>query len=262
MPELPDVEVFRRYFDATSLNRRVEQVDVSDQRILGDTSGRELRRALNGHVFTKSRRHGKFMFVGTDGSAWLVLHFGMTGYLHFAERGSEVPGYTRVQFEFADGARLALVDQRMLGLVGLTEDPDEYVSARRLGPDVLALDQSSFPEILGRRKGSVKSALTNQNIIAGIGNIYADEILFNSRIHPKTQVGDLSPDDLATMFRKTGCVLQKAIDASVDVQQTPRTWLLPHRSEGSDCPRCSAKINVIKMASRTTYFCPSCQPEG
>jgi formamidopyrimidine-DNA glycosylase len=261
MPELPDVEVFRSYFESTSLKQDVEQVDVLDQRILEDISAKNLHEALAGYRFISTTRHGKYMFAKTEGNTWLVLHFGMTGYLHYLTEEDDPPRHTRVLFTFDGENKLAFVDQRILGLVGLTEDPEAFARDRDLGPDALQIKIDEFKELLSGRRGTIKAALTNQAIIAGIGNIYADEILFQSKIHPKTQLSSLSDDDLETLYDQIQTVCQAAIDAEVDVDQMPDWFLLRHREAGERCPRCGAEIETVKVSSRTTYFCPKCQPK-
>jgi formamidopyrimidine-DNA glycosylase len=261
MPELPDVEVFRAYFESTSLKQDVEQVDVLDQRILEDISAKKLHEALAGHRFTSTTRHGKYMFAKTEGDPWLVLHFGMFGYLDYLDEEDDPPGHTRVLFTFDSGNKLAFVDQRILGLVELTEDPAAFARDHDLGPDALQIEIDEFKDLLSGRRGTTKAALTNQTLIAGIGNIYADEVLFQSKIHPKMQLSSLFEDDLETLYDQMHTVCQAAIDAEVDVDQMPDWFLLRHRDAGGPCPNCGTGIETLKVSSRTTYFCPKCQPE-
>ena len=188
MPELPEVEIFKRYLDATSLHQRIDDVDVRNTYILKETSARELARGLKGRRFESSRRHGKHLFVRADGELWLRLHFGMTGSLQYFKNDEQAPRYARVLFIFANNHRLAFDDQRQFGEIGLLNDIDEFLKEHALGPDALKIDLREFRKILGKRRGAVKSVLLNQRIIAGIGNIYADEILFRVRIHPATEM--------------------------------------------------------------------------
>jgi formamidopyrimidine-DNA glycosylase len=262
MPELPDVEVFRRYFDATSLKQKIEQVDVLDKRILEEATENSLRAALIGTTFTGTRRHGKFMFAETDSEPWLVLHYGMTGFLSYVRNSEEQPSHTRVLFSFEGGNHLAFVDQRILGLASVTTDPDAFIAERDLGPDAFALKPAAFRDILQGRRGAVKSAITNQNVISGIGNIYADEILFQSKIHPKRALAELSGGDLKKLHQQTRKVLQAAIDAEVDVDRMPKRFLLRQRDSGGPCPRCGSELATTKVSSRTTLYCPACQPEA
>src|SRR5215813_4149183 len=186
MPELPEVEIFKRYLDKTSLHQRINAVDVRNPYILKGISARELARRLKGRRFESSRRHGKHLFVHVGNELWLRLHFGMTGSLHYFKNEEYAASHARVVFVFARNHRLALDDQRQFGQVSLLGDIDEFLKEHALGPDALDLNLADFRKILPKHHGLVKPALLNQQVIAGIGNIYADEILFRTRIHPAT----------------------------------------------------------------------------
>ena len=259
MPELPDVETFKRYLDATSLHQRISGVDVQDRYILKGVSMDELARRLKGCRFESSRRHGKHLFVRTDGDLWLRLHFGMTGSLRYFKHEQRTPRHTRVLFVFANGHRLAVEDQRKFGEVGLLKDVDEFLKKRALGRDALDISLPQFKEIFGKHRGAVKTILLNQKVIAGIGNIYADEILFRARIHPATESGRLGETTVGRLFRATCYILQKAIEAKADADLMPKSWLLPHRGKGGKCPRCGRELKSATIGGRTAWFCPHCQ---
>jgi formamidopyrimidine-DNA glycosylase len=259
MPELPDVEMFKRYLDATSLHQRIDHVDVRNAYVLKDVAARELARGLKGRRFGSSRRHGKHLFVHADSKLWLRLHFGMTGSLEYFKANGHAPRHTRVLFVFANNHRLAFDDQRQFGQIGLIKDVDEFLEKRRLGPDALNLDLGEFNKNLGKRRGAVKSVLMNQQLIAGIGNIYADEILFCAHMHPATEISRLGDKGFEKLFRATRYILQKAIAAKADVNQMPKSWLLSHRGKGGKCPRCGRKLRSAKIGGRTAWFCPHCQ---
>src|SRR5437867_11658722 len=262
MPELPDVESFRRYFDATSLHQRIDDVDVRNAYVLKGVSGRELARRLKGRSFESTRRHGKHLFVRADSNVWLRLHFGMSGFLRYFKGEEKAPPHTRVLFVFAKDYRLAFDDQRKFGEVGLVNEVDEFLKKRALGPDALDVDISQFKDILAKHRGAVKSILMNQRLIAGIGNIYADEILFHARIHPAIQIARLNDKALTKLFRGTHYVLRKAIAAKADTNQMPQSWLLPHRGKGGKCPRCGRGLKSATIGGRTAWFCPHCQRKG
>jgi formamidopyrimidine-DNA glycosylase len=259
MPELPDVEIFKRYLDVTSLHQRIDDVDVRNAYILKDVTARELARGLKGRRFESSRRHGKHLFVRADGKLWLRLHFGMTGSLDYFKDDGQAPRHTRVLFVFADNHRLAFDDQRQFGQIGLLKDVDEFLKERALGPDALDLDLPEFRKIVGKRRGSVKSILMNQRLIAGIGNIYADEILFSTRMHPATEISRLGDKALTKLFRATRYILEKAIAAKADVNHMPKSWLLSHRGKGGKCPRCGRKLRSARIGGRSAWFCAYCQ---
>jgi formamidopyrimidine-DNA glycosylase len=259
MPELPDVETFKRYFDATSLHQRILAVDVRNAYVLKGVSKRELAEQLEGRCFESSCRHGKHLFVRANADLWLRLHFGMTGSLSYSKDNKDEPPHTRVLFTFEKGGRLAFDDQRMFGEVGLLKDVREFLKKRGLGPDALDVDLAEFKKILGKRRGAVKSILLNQKLIAGIGNIYADEILFRGHMHPATEVSRLDHKTLAKLFRAMRYILQRAIKAKADVNHMPRLWLLPHRAKGGKCPRCGRELKSAKIGGRTAWFCAHCQ---
>jgi formamidopyrimidine-DNA glycosylase len=259
MPELPEVETFKRYLDATSLHQRIDEVDVCDTYILKETSSRALIRTLKGRRFESSHRHGKHLFVRADGDIWLRLHFGMTGSLQYFKHEEQMPLHARVLFVFGNNYRLAFDDQRKFGEVELLKDIDEFLRRRHLGPDALSIDLAQFKRILGKHRGAVKSILLNQKAIAGIGNIYADEILFRARMHPATDIARLDNKILMKLFRAMRYILEKAIAAGADSNQMPKSWLLPHREKGGRCPHCGRKLKSATIGGRTAWFCAHCQ---
>jgi formamidopyrimidine-DNA glycosylase len=259
MPELPDVETFKRYLDATSLHQRIVDVDVRNAYVLKDISARELARELKGRRFESSCRHGKNLFVRIDHAIWLRLHFGMTGFLRYFKGEEKARRHARVIFVFEKNHRLAFDDQRMFGEIGLIKDVDEFLKERALGPDALDVDLVQFKKILAKHRGAVKSILLNQKLIAGIGNIYADEILFRVRIHPATQTSALKEKSAAKLCRATRYILEKAIESKADADRMPKSWLLPHRGKGGKCPRCGRELKSATIGGRTAWFCAHCQ---
>ncbi|HYZ40641.1 MAG TPA: DNA-formamidopyrimidine glycosylase family protein [Stellaceae bacterium] len=266
MPELPDVELFKRHLDATCLGRMIRGITVNDARILAGVSPAELARRLGGARLTESRRHGKHLLVGLHPSGCLVMHFGMNGGLQHFEEGESKPPYDRVQFDFADRHHLAYVNPRLLGQVSLATDAASFVAEQGLGPDALdaGFDYAAFERALSGRKRDVKSLLMDQAVIAGIGNIYSDEILFQARIHPRARSDRLGDDAKRQLFSCMKEVLQTAIEAGAAaerlVERLPRSFLVPHRERGGQCPRCVGEIAADKFSGRTAYYCPRCQP--
>jgi len=260
MPELPDVETFRRYLDETSLRQTIERTSVLDERILQEATAQKLARRLKGRPLLESRRHGKYLFARAGDGGWLVLHFGMTGYLEYGGRDEPLPEHTRVEFVLTGEKRLAYVCQRMLGQVSFTEDWEEFVAQHELGPDALGLDTEVFRSRLEQKRSALKSALMDQNAIAGIGNVYSDEILFHHRLHPQTEPGQLTDEDWRSLHRTTQQVLEQAIEHRADPAGMPNSWLVPHRTESDPrCPACGDALNKKKVSGRTALFCPKCQ---
>lgn len=259
MPELPDVEVYRRYLDVTSLHQRIGQVHVMSPSILFETSPQGLGHALTHHSFQSTGRHGKYLFIETDSEKWLVMHFGMTGDLRYFKNQHKIPDYTRLLIDFENGFHLAYLSPRKLGRITLTDSPQSWVRENGLGVDAFDLSEEEFVRRAAQRRGSVKTWLMDQSSIAGIGNIYSDEILFQAGIHPQRSVSSLDTADLNTLYKAMGHVLNAAINAGADPGKMPSAFLLPHRKQGERCPRCDTPVVSIKTAGRTAWYCPRCQ---
>lgn len=266
MPELPDVELYKRYLDQHALRQTIERVQVNDARILGDLPAEAFVARLSGNRFEDSRRHGKHLLVRLIRDGWLTLHFGMTGNLVYFAGEAKDPPYDRVRFDFQGDCHLAYVNRRMLGRVGIADDADAFIQAEELGPDALdpAFDLDAFARAIEGRRRDVKSVLMDQSLIAGIGNIYADEILFQARLHPQTPVTALDDRGRAELFRQIKQVLNIAIERGAGAEQSlerlPDGYLLPQREKRGKCPRCGGPIATQKAAGRTSYYCPRCQP--
>jgi formamidopyrimidine-DNA glycosylase len=267
MPELPDVELYKRHLDATCLGRTIRHVAVGDARILADLSATELAHRLEGARITASRRHGKHLLVDLGPPGWLTLHFGMNGSLKHFTDGEDDPLYDRVRLDFADGHHLAYLNPRLLGRVGLAPDAEAFVAAERLGPDALdpRFDLAAFEQALAGRKRDTKSVLMDQEVVAGIGNVYSDEILFQARLHPRTRSDWLDAGARKCLFRQIKEVFETAIARGAGterlIDRLPRSFLIPHRQKGGRCPRCGNEIATAKISGRTAYYCPRCQPQ-
>ena len=237
--------------------------------MLKGISARQMARDLKWRRFESSRRHGKHLFVRSGDDLWLRLHFGMTGSLRYFKEGKKASPsasaealagkHARVLFVFDNDHRLAFEDQRMFGEIGLVEDVNEYLKKRGLGPDALEISLPQFKKIFRKHSGAVKSILMNQKLIAGIGNIYADEILFRARMHPATQISALKDRAIAKLFLAARYILEKAITAKADMDYMPRSWLLPHRGKGGKCPRCGRALKSATIGGRTAWFFAQCQ---
>jgi formamidopyrimidine-DNA glycosylase len=259
MPELPEVETFKRYLDSTSLHQRITHVEVRDAYVLKHVSARGLARWLKGRRFENSHRHGKHLFVRSGDELWLRLHFGMTGWLQYLKRDEETPNTARVLFRFGNNRRLAFDDQRKFGEVELIKNVDEFLQIRGIGPDALEITLSEFKLIFGKHRGAVKAILLNQQLIAGVGNLYADEILFRAHMHPATEAARLSDKDFARLFRAMRHVLAKAVALKTDFNRLPKSWLLTHRGKRGRCPHCGRALKSATIGGRNSWFCAHCQ---
>ncbi len=259
MPELPDVEGFRNYFARGSLHRRIDRVRVYDKRALCSVLARRLDRRLHGRCFRDARRHGKWLLAPTDGDVVLAMHFGMTGMVQYHHTGEELPPHTRMEIRFVGGHSLDYVCQRMLGEIILVDSVGDLIATKDLGPDALDVDRRRFREIFARRRAMIKPALMNQKNVAGLGNIYVDEILFQARVHPRERLNKMTDRTIDKIFRATRRVLTTSIDRGSDARNCPRAWLIHRRARGEKCPRCGGRIRRSVVNQRGTFHCPRCQ---
>ena len=257
MPELPEVEMARRLLHDRALHQRIRAAAVRDERILNAVSAQDLEGACIGRQFSSALRHGKRLFLEIDHSLWLTLHLGLTGWPVFLEKGSAEPRHTRLRIDFEGGAALAFDDPRIFGEVGLTASPQEFLARRGIGPDALQMEREAFLAAMSGRKGKIKPALLDQGLIAGLGNLYADEALFQSGICP--QARSLKRERLEALYSATQEVLRTSLASNADFEKLPNSYLLPHRRPGGACPWDGTALQRIKIAGRTSYYCPQHQ---
>jgi formamidopyrimidine-DNA glycosylase len=243
--------------NSTALHKKIKGADVLNTRILSKVTPAKLKKTVKGSNFKSTARHGKNLFAELSNSKWVTMHFGMTGYLKYYKDKEEAPGHVRVLFNFDNGYHLAYNCLRMLGRVSLTDSVEGYIKKKKLGPDPIEnqLSFKDFLELIGNRTGSIKTTLMNQNIIAGIGNIYSDEILFQAGIHPATNIQKLNEDDLKKIYQNMNSVLKKAISVDAEPKDLPVNYLINFRKPGKECPKCSGIIKRQTIGGRSSYFC-------
>lgn len=261
MPELPDVEVMRRRFARGGLKRRIDAVEVITPRVLAGLSPPQLRARLIGRRFRATRRYGKRLYCSLDRGGWLSMHFGLTGDLQFYPDDAAAPHFSRAVIDFAGRQRVAYTNRRMIGRIEWVDDMAADVRAKKLGPDALdpRLTLPAFQRTLAGRRGSVKGVLMDQAVLAGIGNAYSDEILFQRRLHPQTPLAALGERARAQLYRTMRQVMQRAIACGAEPERLPKNFLIPHRRAGQKCPRCHGAIRRIGIGGRGSYYCPRCQ---
>jgi len=266
MPELPDVEIFSRLVRNHCRGHVIAKATIFDPGIIEGISGRALDQRLRGRRIEASRRHGKYLFIELDGGSAIAMHFGTNGSLRFTVEGEADPPYTRLRLNFSRGAGLAYLNPRRIGRVSLCENSDAFIAHLNLGPDALdsAFDLRAFSAILKESKRGIKVVLMDQNLIAGIGNIYSDEILFQARINPDTPANRLDSKRVTHLFSAMHDTLETAILCGAGSEQgaerLPKGFLIPQRRKGGHCPRCGTALATAKTGGRSSYFCPQCQP--
>lgn len=270
MPELPDVEGFRRLLAAKAAGQRIVRVAVPAPEILRNTSPQRLSRSLAGCRLGQPGRHGKWL-CAPAGQRTLLLHFGMDGSLRWldsagggsAEDGSAEDGagpspHDRLLL-CCERGELRYRTTRKLGGVWLVSGQEELAAVTGpLGPDALGVDLAGLTARLGRRRGAVKPALMDQSVLAGLGNLTVDEILWRARVHPLAPASGLSRPQL----RRIHDAMREVLAASVAVGRVPPEagWLTGARDErAAACPRCGTKLRRSRVGGRGTAWCPRCQ---
>lgn len=250
MPELPDVEVYRRIAQK-SVRKPIREVSIKEPAIVS-FSKRTANKYVKAKKIHKTSRHGKFMFLHLAKKT-LALHFGMTGDISY--RKGNPPEYCAMQLKFAGSYSLSIITKRKLGKIELTDDAKNLT--KPLGSDALRIRQKNFYKIMQASSKGIKSALMDQEAISGIGNIYSDEILFHSKIHPKKKAKKLDDAQIKKLHKSMREVLTTAIKAGADPNKMPKNYLINHRGQGEKVQ--GHKIKKIKINSRSTYFAPDIQ---
>lgn len=256
MPELPEVETIRRYVDATSLHQTIENVVINDSRILEGISSKDLGESISGLQFQSTSRHGKLLFIKLEDDLWLTVHLGMTGWMYYFQNVSNKPAYDRLIITFSNENHLAYSDQRMFGRIGLTVDPKLLVMEKRIGPDVLDLDLIAFLGLIRKKRGIIKNTLLGQHTMAGLGNLYSDEALFQAGICPCAKIANLDGDRLEGLFNSIQTVLKTVISNRADLSSLSDSFLLKYRHPAGICPYDKNILMHKKIGGRTTYYCP------
>ena len=271
MPELPEVETYRRFIDEVAVGQTITGLDVRDAHVLA-VPEEELRVALLGRTITGTGRLGKNCFLELDNGRLLVLHFGMTGDIGAFREAPDAPRFTRVAWQLADsGLSLAFIDPRKFGRIRLADSAEAYQKAKKLGPDALQITVAELHQKLSRRKVFVKPLLLDQSLTAGLGNWIVDEVLFQAKIHPERLGSSLTTRETTALHTAIQLVLTTAIQHEANYRHFPASFLIHARewddsaTPGSDahtfCPRHpKVKIEKFYVGGRATYICPTCQP--
>jgi len=259
MPELPEVETFKKYFDGTSLHQKIERVEVRDDKIIRNLNGDEFISKLTNRTFLDTYRRGKYLFARMDNEEYLQLHFGMTGDLNYYELDEDRTKHERFVFYFSNHQRLGFDCPRKFARINYIENLEEYILKVGLGPDAMEISESEFLAAAKNKKGTIKGFLLNQKILAGVGNLYADEICYQTRIHPGSQVGAIPAKKLKAVFIAMRKILKIALEHAAHYKEYPENWFWEWRKEGVISPDGKEKVSWDKIGGRTTYFFPKYQ---
>ena len=265
MPELPDLECFRLMAERHFLRHTVSGVAVSDPAALEGITGTALDRDLKGHRLERCERHGKVLFLDFGDARVVVMHFGPAGALRCVAVDDEEPAYTRVRIDFSADGDLAYVNRRRIGRVRLTKSVADFIRRAKLGPDVMDADftLADFTARLDGREQPIKLLLMDQAKLAGIGNTWSDEILFQARVRPTAPAGSLDANHQRHLFRAVRETFRTAIDLDPTkadfLERLPSDFLLPRRHPDGLCPRCGKALEQVRLGGHTSTFCPHCQ---
>ena len=271
MPELPELDVITEV-----LNRRVAGQTITGVEVLppgGPIVVRDLTHAgfeqtLTGATITGVARRGKFLILSFSNSPLLiVLNPKLTGRLQLATPKDKKMQKTHVIFTFADGGQLRYVDQKQMGQLYLTRDTALVADFSGLGPEPFEISLADFRARLKRFPGEIKGTLTRGQFVAGIGNAYADEILWAARIHPYRKRASLSAEEIDRLHAAMQSTLREATEKvraemGDNIHLKPRDFLSVHMQTGEPCPRCGNPISLVGANQRITNFCRTCQPGG
>lgn len=278
MPELPEVEALAAYLRERAVGRRVERVVVTAIAALkthqippGDLTGRRI---------SDVARHGKFLdlgFVSTtglDAPLRMVVHLARGGWLRCSEqlatalpRSGKGPLALRLWLDDGSGFDLTEAGTKKGLAVYLVSDPSEVPGVARLGPDALAVSQQEFTSRISGQRAQLKGVITDQAVIAGIGNAYSDEILHAAKLSPFAIAARLTDAELAVLYRSIGTVLAHAVRRSTglgaaQLKGEKRSGLAVHGRAGLPCPVCGSTIAEVSFADKSLQYCPTCQTKG
>jgi formamidopyrimidine-DNA glycosylase len=249
MPELPEAERARLQIER-ALDREIVAVDDRDTYVCRPHAPGDIASGLVGRRLTSAHRRGKFLWAETDDDGpELGLHLGMAGRI-VVDEPPAANAWDRFALEFADGGRLALRDKRRLGRAILAPD------FSHVGPDAAEVARDAFRARVGRGTAPVKARLLDQGVIAGVGNLLADETLWRARLSPRRPAGELSVEELDRLRRE----LRAATRSAIRLGGAHTGDLIAHRERGGACPRCGTPLERATVGGRTTYWCPACQP--
>lgn len=272
MPELPELEVVREVLARRLVGRRVDRVSLAAKGaavVVRDLSGRGFAESLTGVAFASVSRRGKFLLFTFEGSPLrLAVNPKLTGRFQLSPPGGRKAGPPWVTFHLADPAEeLRFIDPKRMGQMYLCDDLAQVPTFSEMGPEALDAALDDFRNRLRPFRGEIKGVLVNARFLAGIGNAYADEILWQARLHPYRKRTSLSPDEVERLYQAMRQTLTSAIDKvrqamGEDVHLKPRDFFAVHMRAGEPCPRCGTAISAITANQKITNFCRRCQPGG
>ncbi len=273
MPELPEVQALAAYLHERAVGHAVERVEVAAISALKTYD--PAPSAITGRKVVDTGRHGKFLDLGFEGGLRLVAHLARAGWLHYREsfssnaplRPGKGPIALRVRLDDGSGFDLTEAGTQKKLAAYLVADPAQVPGVARLGPDALDADEATFAGRIRGRRGQLKGVLTDQEVLAGIGNAYSDEILHAAKLSPFAISDRLSEEQMRRLHTAVRDVLAAAVARSVGqraatLKAEKRSGLMVHARTGLPCPVCGTTIREVSFADSSLQYCPGCQTGG
>jgi formamidopyrimidine-DNA glycosylase len=273
LPELPEVETIVRDLRPLLVGRRIVAVERTSKLKLRRAWREEWASLLVDQRITEVRRRGKWIVLALKSGAFLVVHLGMTGQLTVVETSEPPATHTHFVFDLDDGRQLRFRDTRRFGSVSMFPDAEAleaFFVENGLGPEPFALDPKEWRETLSATTRPIKAVLLDQTVVAGVGNIYADESLHVAKLHPKRKACDLTRAEAERLRKAIATVLSRAIEKR---GSTIRNYIggsgleggyqeefRVYGRKGDPCPRCKSPIASLRVGGRASHYCPCCQP--
>ena len=271
MPELPEVEALAAYLRERAVGHAITRVDVAAIGVLKTYDPTPM--ALHGGLITGVSRHGKFLDVDVDG-VHLITHLARAGWLHYRDslppappKPGRGPIALRVHLDDESGFDLTEAGTRKSLAVYLVRDPAEVPGIARLGPDALVVTEAEFGSLIRAHRGQIKGVLTDQTVLAGVGNAYSDEILHVAKMSPFALAHRLTDENVASLYAALRSVLTDAVARSTGqkaatLKAEKRSGLQVHARTGLPCPVCGDLVREVSFADRSLQYCPTCQTGG
>jgi len=266
MPELPEVVTIQSQLKNKILNKKIKEVVIKNKRIIKGISSKKFKSKTEGKTVKGILRRGKVLIIKLENDLFLIIHLRISGWLILSKKEEN---HARVIFKLADGQMLNFCDRRALGEVKLINDWQKLSIIQTMGPEPLELKKTDFIQLFRGRRAKIKPLLMDQRFLAGIGNIYAQEVVFCAGIHPERGVDKIKKEKLEKIYYCLTAILKQAITkkgSSVDTYRQTNgkkgnfiPFLKVYRKENEACIRCKKPIKRKVIGGRGTYFCPHCQ---
>jgi formamidopyrimidine-DNA glycosylase len=272
VPELPELEIVREVLTRRVVGRMITGVEVAAKGgpiVIRDLTGRGFSTQLTGSTIAGAERRGKFLLFAFDSSDLrLAINPKLSGRLQLCAPGAKKAGPVQVTLHLSDPhEELRYIDSKMMGQLYLTQDLAGIPTFAEMGPDALAVDTGTFQRRLRSFRGEMKGILVREQFLAGIGNAYADEILWAAQLHPYRKRSSLDGDEIDRLYGAVRTTLADSIEKvrkemGENIHLKPRAFFAVHLRGGEPCPRCGTAISAVTANQRITNFCRTCQPGG